>query len=69
MVDVLLLKSEIVRAGKTQKQVYEEMGMTKRQWDSRIKSKKFDSDEMYKIANILKLSNPMPIFFANKVTQ
>lgn len=69
MVNTNELKAEIVRQGKTQKQVYEHLGLTKRQWMSRIEKKKFDSDEMYGISNYLMLDNPMLIFFADEVTQ
>lgn len=69
MVDVLALKSEIVRANLTQKEVYEGIGLTKRQWEIRLLNKKFDTDEMYKLTNFLHLSNPIPIFFADEVTQ
>lgn len=65
MVDVLELKASIVKSGFTQKEVYEGIGLTKRQWDSRCTSKKFDSDEMYKLVRFLNLDNPIPIFFAD----
>lgn len=68
MVDVCALKGEIVKAGYTQKQVYEDIGLTKRQWEFRCNNKTFDSNDIYNLISILKLSNPMSIFFVNEVT-
>lgn len=65
MVNVLELKAAILKAGLTQKEVYEGIGLTKRQWAIRCTKRKFDTDEMYKITNFVKLENPVPIFFAD----
>lgn len=69
MVDTLELKAQISRRGMTAKQVYSEMGMTKRVWYDKMQKKKFDSDEMYRLIKILNIENPAPIFFADEVTQ
>jgi predicted DNA-binding protein (MmcQ/YjbR family) len=69
MVDTLELKAQIARKGKTYQQVYEAMGMSKRMWYDRINQKKFNSDEMYKLIDILEIENPTPIFFTPEVTQ
>lgn len=68
MVDTNELKAEIVRQGRTQKEVYEHLRLSKRQWNDRIAKKKFNSDEMYGITKYLSLDNPMLIFFADEVT-
>ena len=43
MVDVNKLKGLIVERGLTQTEVYNRMGLSKRQWQCRIEKKKFDS--------------------------
>lgn len=65
MVDVNKLKGLIVERGLTQTEVYNRMGLSKRQWQCRIEKKKFDSDDMMKLISILNIDNPSPIFFAD----
>lgn len=65
MIDTNALKGIIVSSGRTQKQVYETMGMSKRQWENRMQNKKMDSNEIQELIKILNIDNPMPIFFAN----
>lgn len=65
MVDVNKLKGLIVEKGLTQTEVYNRMGLSKRQWQGRIENKKFDSDDMKKLVDILGIENPSPIFFAD----
>lgn len=68
VVNVNELKAEIVRKGFTQKEVYEGIGLSKRQWEIRIEKKKFDSDDIFSLINFVGIENPMPIFFADEVT-
>lgn len=66
MVNVDLLKDTIiVSRHKTIYEVFTEMGLTKRQWFSRISKRKFDSCEIRKLIDILSLSweEVMAIFF------
>ena len=63
MVDTNKLKGLIVERGLTQTEVYNRMGLSKRQWQGRIEKKKFDSDDMMKLISILDIDNPSPIFF------
>ena len=63
MVDVNKLKGLIVERGLTQTEVYNRMGLSKRQWQGRIEKKKFDSDDMMQLISILDIDNPSPIFF------
>lgn len=63
MVDVNKLKGLIVEKGLTQTEVYNRMGLSKRQWQGRIEKKKFDSDDMLLLIRILEIDNPSPIFF------
>lgn len=68
MVNINELKACIARAGKTTEETYEAIGLTKRQWYSRLENAKFDTDEMYELCDFLNIENPMPVFFAPKVT-
>lgn len=68
MVDTNKLKGLIVERGLTQVEVYNRMGLSKRQWQCRIENKKFDSDDMVKLISILEIDNPSPIFFVQEVT-
>ena len=65
MVDTNKLKGAIVEKGLTQTEVYNRMGLTKRQWQGRMEKKKFDSEDMLKLVNILEITDPMPIFFVD----
>lgn len=69
MVNTLELKAAIVRKGMKQIEVAEKMGMSRKTWFDRMSKKKFDSDEMYKLIQILDIENPTPIFFAEEDTQ
>lgn len=65
MVDTNKLKGLIVERGKTQTEVAQELGITRKAWYDRISKKKFNSDEMYALVKILDISDPVPIFFAD----
>lgn len=69
MVNVNLLKAEIVKAGLSIEDVYKGIGLSKRQWYERIRKGVFDSEEMYNLIRIIGIAEPVPIFFADKVTQ
>lgn len=69
MVNTLELKAVIVRKGMKQIEVAKKMGMSRKTWFDRMSKKKFDSDEMYKLIQILDIENPTPIFFADEVTR
>lgn len=62
MVNTEKLKDEIIAAGFTQKNVYEYIGLSRRQWAIRIKNKAFSSDEIYALINLLG-RHLLPIFF------
>ena len=63
------LKAEIVRQGLTQKQVAEAIGISEKTFISRMKSGVFGTDEVEVMINLLKIKDPMSIFFAEQVTQ
>lgn len=69
MVDVKELKAQIVRSGLSIETVYSGLGLTKRQWYFRMNHKKFDTDEMLQLTDMLHIENPVPIFFAREVTR
>lgn len=64
MVDVPGLKGLIASKNLKQKEVYEKIGMTRRQWCDRLQKRKFDSNEMYDIKNVLG-DEVISIFFAD----
>lgn len=68
MVNANELKAAIVRKGLTQKEVAKQLGMSERTLTNRLSRGIFGSDEIEKLMNILDISNPMPIFFAQPVT-
>lgn len=68
MVNVNLLKAEIVKAGLSVESVYKGIGLTKKQWYDRIQKGVFNSDEMYDLVKFIGIEEPIPIFFAEKVT-
>lgn len=68
MVDINKLKGRIKELGMTQKQVYETMGLSKKQWDDRMSKAKLNSDDIYSLIDILSIDEPIPIFFAKEVT-
>lgn len=67
MVNINRLKGEIIARGFTQKKLYESVGLTKRQWELRLASKKFDSDDIYNICEVLG-QDVLPLFFEEKDT-
>lgn len=67
MVNIELLKDTIiVSRHKTIKEVYEEMGLTKRMFGTRMAKRTFDSTEISKLISILELTweEVKAIFFA-----
>ena len=62
------LKAEIARQGLTQKQVAAELGISEKTFISRMKCGVFGTDEAEKLIVLLKIKDPMPIFFAGLVT-
>jgi predicted XRE-type DNA-binding protein len=62
------LKAEIARQGLTQKQVACALEISEKTFISRMKKGVFGTDEVEKLIVLLKINDPMPIFFANAVT-
>lgn len=68
MLNVNALKAEMVRNGYTQSALARELGMTPRTFSTRLKTGDFGRIEMDIMIDVLKLKDPMSIFFANEVT-
>ena len=68
MVDTNKLKGVIVENQKTQEDVAEYLGMSRKTFYLRMKNKVFGSDEIEKMISYLKIDDPIPIFFAKEVT-
>lgn len=68
MLNVNALKAEMVRNGYNQQTLAQELGITSRTFATRLKTGDFGSKEIEIMISKLKLSDPISIFFANKVT-
>lgn len=68
MVNINKLKAAVVSKGMTYTETAEKIGMSRKTWYDRMSSKKFDSEEIYKLIKVLDIKDPMPIFFAEEVT-
>ena len=68
MVDTNKLRGCIVANGMTQEEVAKSIGITPKTFCLRMKKKVFGSDEIEKMIEILKIDDPMSIFFAKTVT-
>lgn len=68
MINTNELKACIVRKGLTQGEVAKELDITPRTFYSKIHKGVFGSDEIEKMISLLDITDPMSIFFAEKVT-
>ena len=68
MIDILALKAEMVRNGYTREELAEKLEMSSKTLSSRFKKGIFGSDEIESLVSILKIANPMQIFFSDWVT-
>lgn len=60
------LRAEIIRAGMTQKQVAESIGITPNTFSQKINSGTFGLDEAEKMIKLLGIRNPGAIFFGQE---
>ena len=68
MVDTNKLKGLIVENGKTQGEVARYIGIAPKTFYNRMAKKVFGSDEIEKMIEYLNIEDPVPIFFAKRVT-
>lgn len=64
MVNVNLLKAEIIKHEFTQEEFCKKIDMSLSTFGRRLKRKAFNTDEAEKIAEVLRLKNPAEIFFS-----
>ena len=69
MIRVDLLNGEIARAGMSKADLAKKIGMTPKTFYLKEKRGIFGSDEIEKIIKECGITNPMPIFFPDFVTQ
>lgn len=68
MIDTNKLKAAWVAKGYTQKEVADRLNLSDKTLYNRMNKGVFGSDEIEKLMIILDISDPMPIFFTDKVT-
>lgn len=66
MFDGKALRAEMVRNGYNNMTLAKELGITPRTFSTRLKTGDFGSKEIEIMISVLKLQNPMEIFFAKK---
>ena len=62
------IKGKMVARGFTQKQLAEKLEMSERTLANKLTKGVFTTTDVEKLIDILKIENPMEIFFANKLT-
>lgn len=67
MIKTDLLKGKIAECGFSQKQLALKLEMTPNTFYRKMKSGVFDSDEILEMIELLKITNPIEIFFATDV--
>jgi len=68
MVNTSKLKGVIVANDKTQEEVAKAIGITPKTFYLKMKKGVFGSDEIEKMIKLLKIDDPISIFFADEVT-
>lgn len=68
MLNVPEFKAAMARKGYTQKALAEILGISEKTFTSRLKEKRFGTDEIEQLIPVLEISDPMSIFFDGLVT-
>lgn len=68
MINVNKLKGLISENDLSQRKLADMLGMSETTFYTKMKKGVFDSDEMEEMIKILKIENPVEIFFASQVT-
>lgn len=67
MTDTKKLRAIIVERGMTQSELAEKLDISLSAFNFKVNNKRpFNSDEMFKLCEILHIEDPKPIFFANQ---
>ena len=69
MIDTQKLKGIIAERNTSQRQVAFSLGMTEKTFYEKMKNGVFGSNEIDKMIELLEIKDPVPIFFAQCVTQ
>ena len=67
-VNVNLLKSYMVKAGYTQKELAKSLGISEQTLTRKLKKRVFGTDEAAKIVELLSIDDPKAVFFGERVT-
>ena len=62
-VNVNLLKSDMVKAGYTQKELAKSLGISEQTLTRKLKKRVFGTDEAAKIVELLSIDDPKAVFF------
>ena len=68
MINVNLLKAEIVKNGMTQEEFCKKIGMAHSTFIRKMRKRVLTTEEAEKIIEVLKIKKPNEIFFANNLT-
>ncbi len=66
MIKTKKLKGVIVESGYSQADIAKELGIAPKTFYSKMKKGVFGSDEIEKMMELLDITNPVPIFFAEQ---
>lgn len=64
MIDTMKLRGIISERGLSQRKVAKTLGMTEKTFYGKMKKGVFDSDEIQQMIELLKIENPIDVFFA-----
>ena len=62
------LRGRMVAKGLTQEKLARQLGITPKTFSAKLKKGIFNSNEMKQMVDILEISNPIDIFFGEKVS-
>lgn len=63
MIDTMKLRGIISERGLSQRKVAKTLGMTEKTFYGKMKKGVFDSDEIQQMIELLKIENPIDVFF------
>ena len=68
MINVNLLKAEVVKNGITHEELCKRIEMAHSTYIRKMRKGVFNTDEVEKIVDVLNIQNPIEIFFAKELT-